>query len=110
MDMDEDEDEDGDEAENEDEDEDEDDGEDDGEDGSDDDSELGEHEEPSNRPTSGFKGKVKSGDFTGTERAILDKTVRLVECHLLLVNYFLENHNLFLVIKKKWEMAALQSG
>ncbi|EUC56789.1 hypothetical protein RSOL_197880, partial [Rhizoctonia solani AG-3 Rhs1AP] len=73
MDMDEDEDEDGDEAENEDQDKDEDDGKDDGEDGSDDDSELGEHEEPSNRPTSGFKGKVKSGDFTGTERAILDK-------------------------------------
>ncbi|EUC59363.1 transmembrane protein, putative, partial [Rhizoctonia solani AG-3 Rhs1AP] len=110
MDMDEDEDEDGDEAKNEDQDEDEDDGEDDGEDGSDDDSELGEHKEPSNRPTSGFKGKVKSGDFTGTERAILDKTIRLVECHLLLVNYFLENHNLFLVIKKKWEMAVREKG
>ncbi|CAE6453689.1 unnamed protein product, partial [Rhizoctonia solani] len=38
------------------------------------------------------------------------KTVQLVECHLLLVNYFLENHNLFLVIKKKWEMAVREKG
>ncbi|CAE6467646.1 unnamed protein product [Rhizoctonia solani] len=57
------------------------------------------------RPKKGPKGKVRSGDFTGTERILLDETVHLVECHLLLVNYFLGPQDLFVVIKEMWETA-----
>ncbi|KAG8762195.1 hypothetical protein FRC11_010522 [Ceratobasidium sp. 423] len=51
------------------------------------------------------KSKVKSSDFRGTECLILDDTIYMVECHLLLINYFLGPQDFYLVMKEKWEKA-----
>ncbi|CUA70036.1 hypothetical protein RSOLAG22IIIB_08879 [Rhizoctonia solani] len=76
------------------------------EDGSDD--QQGEYDELSDRPTKRrraptmgpkLKGKVKSGDFSGTERLLVDETVCLVQCHVHLINYFVNRQELFLVTK-----------
>ncbi|CUA75654.1 hypothetical protein RSOLAG22IIIB_11905 [Rhizoctonia solani] len=89
------------------------------EDGSDEDSQRGEYDELSDRPTKHrhapttgpkLKGKVKSGDFTSTERVLIDETVRLVQCHILLVDYFVDRQELFLATKQSWELAVRKMG
>ena len=54
--------------------------------------------------------KVKSRDFVGTEHTLLNETVRLVQCHVLLVDYFLSPQDLILVTKNKWEVAVRNQG
>ncbi|CAE6458151.1 unnamed protein product [Rhizoctonia solani] len=55
------------------------------------------------------KLKIK-GDFAGTERTLIDETIILVECYLLLVDYFLGPQDLLVVTKEKWGIAVHDRG